>query len=199
MTWIILALLMAGQSPAGAARPNYDDNYLMGKPDSPVRIEVFSDFQCPSCRAFYLNTVTRLITEYSAGGKVSLILREFPLSLHPVARPAARYALASRYLGREPMLKVIEQLYTCQAEWSYGGKIEPVLARILSEDEMAKINEKLKDPAIEQVIDHEVDLGSKRKVTSTPTVFATMGGKEQTLVGGLSFPVFKEYIDRSLK
>ena len=199
MTWVMFAVVLLVQSPAAAAPPAFDDNYLMGKPDSTVRIEVYSDFQCPSCRAFYLNTVTRLITEYSAGGKVSLILREFPLSMHPVARPAARYALASRHLGQEPMLKVIEQLYTYQAEWSYGGKIEPVLARILSEDEMAKLNEKLKDPAIEQTIDHEVELGTRRKVTSTPTVFATLGGKEQTLVGGLSFQVFKEYIDRSLK
>lgn len=199
MNWIILALLVVGQSPAGSVQANYADNYLMGKADSPVRIEIFSDFQCPSCRAFYLNTVTRLIAEYSAGNKVAIVLREFPLAMHPVSRPPARYAVASKCLGHDQWLKVIEHLYTCQAEWSYDGKIEPVLGRILSADEMQKINEKLKDPAIEQTIDHDVELGNNKKVASTPTVFVTLGGKEQTLVGGLSFPVFKEYIDRSLR
>ena len=71
MNWLFLALLMVGQAPAGS-KPAVDaENYLIGKADSPVRIEVFSDFQCPSCRAFYLNTVTKLITEYAAGRKVA--------------------------------------------------------------------------------------------------------------------------------
>ena len=199
MNWLFLALLMVGQAPAGS-KPAVDaENYLIGKADSPVRIEIFSDFQCPSCRAFYLNTVTKLITEYAAGDKVAIVMREFPLGIHPVSRPPAQYAVAARMLGRERLLKVIEHLYTCQAEWSYDGKIEPVIARILTGDEMEKIKERVKDPAIERTIDHEVELGNSKKVTSTPTVFVTMGGKEQTLVGGLSFPVFKEYIDRSLK
>jgi protein-disulfide isomerase len=199
MNWIFLALLIAGQAPAGS-KPAVDaENYLIGKADSPVRIEVFSDFQCPSCRAFYLNTVTKLITEYAAGNKVAIVMREFPLGIHPVSRPPARYAVAARMLGRERQLKVIEHLYTCQAEWSYDGKIEPVIARILTEDEMEKVKEKVKDPAVERTIDHDVELGNSKKVTSTPTVFVTMGGKEQTLVGGLSYPVFKEYVDRSLK
>lgn len=199
MNWLFLVLLIAGQAPAGS-KPAVDaENYLIGKADSPVRIEVFSDFQCPSCRAFYLNTVTKLITEYAAGNKVAIVMREFPLGMHPVSRPPARYAVAARMLGRERQLKVIEHLYTCQAEWSYDGKIEPVIARILTEEEMEKVKERVKDPAVERTIDHDVELGNSKKVTSTPTVFVTMGGKEQTLVGGLSFSVFKEYVDRSLK
>jgi protein-disulfide isomerase len=196
---MILALLIVGQSVAGSAPAKHADVYLMGRPDSPVRVEIFSDFQCPSCRAFYLNTVTKMIAEYAASNKVAIVWREFPLPMHPVSRPPARYAVASSCLGHEQFLKVIEYLYTCQAEWSYDGKIEPVLSRILSADEMQKINEKLKDPATEQKIDHDIELGNHRKVNATPTVFVTMGGKEQTLVGGLSYPVFKEYIDRSLK
>ncbi len=29
---------------------------VRGNPDAPIRIEVFSDYQCPACRAFYLQT-----------------------------------------------------------------------------------------------------------------------------------------------
>jgi protein-disulfide isomerase len=195
----MLAFVLAGQAPAGAAPIDYADGYLMGKPDSPVRLEVFSDLQCPSCRTFYLYTVTDLIKEYSAGNKVAVIFRDFPLQMHPVSRPATRYAVAAKLLGREQWTRVIEYLYTHQAEWSYDGKIEPVLSRILTPGEMQTIKTKMNDPAIEQSIDREVALGNEKKVSQTPTIFVTMGGKEQRLEGGLTFLVLKQFIDRSLK
>jgi len=199
MHWFMIMLLMAGQIPSKPVQADHDSSYLIGRSDSPVRIEMFSDFQCPSCRTFYLYTVTSLIKEYSAGDRVGIVFREYPLSLHPVSRPAARYAVAAKSLGREKWGRVIEYLYTNQAEWSYDGKIEPVLSRILSPDEMQTLKGKLNDPAVEQAIDLDVALGNEKKVESTPTVFVTMGGKEQRLVGGLTFPVFKEFIDRSLR
>ena len=196
---IIFALATMGQVQPNTTQAGNADAFLMGTKDSPVRIELFSDFQCPSCRSFYLNTVTNLIKEYSAGNKVALLFRDFPLPPHPVARPATRYALAAKSLGHEQWMKVIEYLYSCQAEWSYDGKIEPVLSRILTPEEMQAVKGKMGDPAIEQAIDREVALGNERKVQSTPTVFVTIDGKEQRLVGGLAFPIFKDYIDRGLK
>jgi len=199
MQWVMLALAIMLQAPEKGTQKDYADSYLMGKADSPVRIEIFSDFQCPMCRTFYLDTVTRLITEYSAGNKVAVVYHEFPLQGHPAARIASRYAVASKALGREQWTKVIEYLYTCQAEWSYDGKIEPVLARILEPGEVEKIRSRLSDPAIEQSIDYEVALGREKKVDSTPTAFVTMGGKEQRLAGGLAFPVLKQFIDSNLR
>ncbi len=199
MYWIMFALVITGQAQSKTTQAGYTDGYLIGTADSPFRIELFSDFQCPSCRTFYLYTVTGLMKEYSAGNKVAIIFRDFPLPQHPVARAATRYALAAMSLGRDQWIKVIEYLYDCQAEWSYDGRIEPVLSRILSPDEMRTLKGKLVDPAIEGVIDHEVAVGKEKKVQSTPTVFVTAGGKEQRFVGGLSFGVLKEFIDRSLK
>lgn len=199
MHLIIFALVIAGQARPQTVQTGYADSYLMGTVDSPVRMEMFSDFQCPSCRSFYLNTVTSLLKEYSAGNMVAIIFRDYPLTIHPVARPATRYAVASKVLGREQWLKVVEQLYTCQAEWSYDGKIEPVLSRILTPDEMQAVKAKLEDPAVDQAIDREIALANERKVQSTPTVFVTAEGKEQRFAGGLTFPILKDFIERSLK
>ena len=199
MQWLMLALLFVAQAPQKTAQIDSADSFLMGGPDSPVRIELFSDFQCPSCRTFYLETVTRLISEYSAGKKVGLIFRDFPLATHAVSRVAARYAVASESLGHDKWLKVIESLYTNQAEWSYDGKIEPVLSRLLSPQDMEKLQEELKSPAIEQAIDLSVSLGNSKKVNSTPTFFFTVGGKEQRVENGLSFAVMKAFVDRYLK
>ncbi len=199
MHWLLFALLTVAQVPQKAAQVNPPDDFLMGGADSPVKIEMFSDFQCPSCRTFYLETVTRLLPEYAAGKKVSFIFRDFPLMQHPVAREASRYALASRILGHDPWLKVIEYLYTCQVEWSYDGRIEGVLSRILSAPDMAKVKQELKNPAIEQTINQTVALGNSKNVNSTPTLFITLGGKEQRVTNALPFEVMKGYIDPYLK
>jgi protein-disulfide isomerase len=52
MQWIMLALLFFGQASDQATQAKPADDILMGGLDSPVKIELFSDFECPSCRAF---------------------------------------------------------------------------------------------------------------------------------------------------
>jgi protein-disulfide isomerase len=196
MQWLLCAFLMFVQAPA---QTNSSDDFLMGRSDSPVKIELFSDFQCPACRSFYTDTVAKLIAEYSAGGKVGLIFRDFPLEMHPIARVAARYAIASKTLGHEQWKKVIAYLYECQAEWTYDGKIEPVLSRILSPQEMDALRVAAKDPAIEKSIERNIALGNSKGITSTPTFFVTMGGKEQKVVNVLPLQTLKSFIEPNLK
>ena len=199
MVWIMLACLFLGQSPASVAKTETPGNYLIGSADSPVRFEIFSDFQCPYCRTFFLDTVSRLIKDYSEGNRVAIVFREFPLEGHLISREAARYAVAAQPLGRELWVRVVDYLYFCQAEWSYDGKIEPVLARILPPEDLQKVSVRLKDPATEQEIEKELALGNEKKVNSTPTVFVTIDGKEQRLSGVLTYSMLKEIIDRAQK
>ena len=67
-------------APAGKAQ---------GVPTAPVTIEVFSDFQCPSCKNLYEEALKPLMADYVSKGKVYLIHRDFPLAMHPHARAAA--------------------------------------------------------------------------------------------------------------
>jgi protein-disulfide isomerase len=194
---ILLAFLVLAQAQQNYSKPA--DDYLMGRPDSPVKIELFTDFQCPACRAFYLDTVTKLLSEYSAGNKVALIFRDFPLPMHPAARNAAKYAIAARSVGHDQWLKAIEYLYECQAEWSYDGRIEAVLARVLSDGDMDKLRTGFNDPAVEKAVEHTVSLGNSRSVNQTPTFFVTMGGKEQRVTSTLDYSVLKSFIDPYLK
>lgn len=197
MNWIVLALLIVARSSAGAT--DAAENYLMGSATSPVKIDLFSDFECPACRTFFLDTVSPLLDKYSAGGKVAVIFHDFPLPVHASSRSAACYSLASKCLGREQYVKIIKYLYACQAEWAFDGNVERVMARILTPAEMAKVKEGLNASAVQQTIEREIALGKKRDVQSTPTFFVTMGGKEQRVIGGLSFPVLDAFIVPNLK
>jgi protein-disulfide isomerase len=54
--------------------PNADDN-AMGDPNAPIKIEEFSDFQCPFCERFHQETEPQLRQYYIDTGKVQFIYR----------------------------------------------------------------------------------------------------------------------------
>src|SRR3989344_6926916 len=59
---------------------------IVGSPEAPVKIFDFSDFQCLLCKDFHAN-LGKVLKEYE--GKVVLIYRNLPLSIHPQAENAA--------------------------------------------------------------------------------------------------------------
>ena len=73
-----------------------DDDPYLGKDKAPVVIVEFSDYQCPFCSRFYTETLSQIKTQYIDTGKVKFVYRDFPLSFHPEALPAA--AAAPLYL-----------------------------------------------------------------------------------------------------
>jgi protein-disulfide isomerase len=54
--------------------PNADDN-SMGDPNAPIKIEEFSDFQCPFCARFHKETEPLLRQYYVDTGKVQFVYR----------------------------------------------------------------------------------------------------------------------------
>ena len=198
----ITALTLLTAASLVSAQPGSlktEDLCLGGKPGAPVRFEVFSDYQCPACRAFYLETIRPLLKEYGPDSKVCIIYHDFPLKVHKYAFEASRYAVAALRLGRDQWLRVCEALYADQPRWAADGKVEGVVARVLSADEMTKVKTFLEDPSLDQFINQEIALANKRHVSSTPTFFLYAQGQEQKVVGKISYPVLKEYLDRLLK
>ena len=74
-----------------------DPSRLKGKPDAPVRIVEFSDFQCPYCQAVE-PTLKELLAKYD--GRVSLGYRDFPLPMHSQAQLAAEASRCAADQGK---------------------------------------------------------------------------------------------------
>src|SRR5579863_8747330 len=72
----------------------------IGNPAAPVRIDVYSDFQCPACKLFHETLLPIMIRDYVVPGKVYIVFREFPLAMHPYSREAAGYAVAATQVGK---------------------------------------------------------------------------------------------------
>ncbi len=195
----ILGVTILAVLAQGAA--GYADNpeCVAGLPNSPIKIEVFSDFQCPSCRTFYLETIRPVIDNYARFNKVSVYYYDFPLVQHPYARQAARFAVAARQLGRAQWTQVTDGLYSEQALWSADGKVEAAVARSLSPEDFARIKKLSESPGVNEEIERTVMIGNSRGVTSTPTFFVSAGGREQRVVGGVSYSILKGFIDQNVK
>lgn len=78
-----------GGQGGSAVKASADDDPFIGPEDAKVEIIEFSDFQCPFCRTFWKNTLSRIKSEYIDSGKVKFVYRDFPLSFHPMAQKYA--------------------------------------------------------------------------------------------------------------
>lgn len=67
-----------------------DDDPIRGDQDAPITIVEFSDFQCPFCARFQIQTLPLILEQYVDTGKVKFVYRDFPIqNSHPNAMPAA--------------------------------------------------------------------------------------------------------------
>ena len=77
------------------------DAHLTGPINALVGIIIYSDFQCPFCRAAARNTLPALKAMYGGDGRLVLAFRYFPLeSIHPLAFRAAQVAECAQAQGR---------------------------------------------------------------------------------------------------
>lgn len=105
----LLASPLAAQDPLGAR--------TKGRADAPVTVYEMSDFQCPYCREFAMETFPTIEREYIATGKVRWIFVNFPLTqIHPNAVAAAEFALCAGRQGK--FWPAHDRLYAEQERWA---------------------------------------------------------------------------------
>ena len=171
-----------------------------GSLNSPVRIEVFSNFGCSACREYYLRTIKKVLKEYCSVDKVCVIYHDFPFKSHKYDREAARYAEAAFRINRETMLKVMETLYKEQANWSQDGKLRDAIAKALPKDVYEELMQIAKDPGIDTIIDEQYALAIEKGLKSTPTSFIFYySGKQKKVEQHIEYFVLKAFIDSVLE
>ena len=85
----------------GPVRTSVADSPVLGRPDAPVTLVEFSDYQCPFCQRFFATTLPMLKRDYIDTGKVRYVFRDFPLDqIHPQARKAAEAAHCAGEQGK---------------------------------------------------------------------------------------------------
>jgi protein-disulfide isomerase len=153
--------------------PTSADDPRLGSSEAPVRIVVFSDFQCPGCKRF-AGEMRGLVERFP--GKVQIAFKHFPLgpacndavkrNLHPQACEAAWAAEAARRQDR--FWPYHDALFAARLE--SGEDTPQTLARRLGLD-LDRFQNDLQQPATRAKIAADVALGVELGVDATPSIF----------------------------
>jgi len=161
---------------------------VVGRADAPVTIIEFSDLQCPHCARNALNTFPEIKRNYIDTGKVRYVARDFPLTMHPFAMPAA---VATRCAGEQGKFwQYRHALFERQNDLATSPY--DALAAELGLD-APRFAECQKDPAQVAAVRADIALAGSNRVTSTPTflVGRVVDGKLE----GEGFAGAKPYAD----
>jgi protein-disulfide isomerase len=79
-------------APPQNARVNIAGLVVLGRPDAPLTMVEFSDYQCAFCRAFHSDTFNELKKNWIDTGKLRFISWDLPLEFHSNAAKAAQAA-----------------------------------------------------------------------------------------------------------
>jgi protein-disulfide isomerase len=189
----IILLTSALASPLGAQSATVPlDSRSKGSATAPVTVYEMSDFQCPYCRRFAIETFPALDSLYVGTGKVRWVFINFPLtSLHPNAVPAAGIGLCAA--KQNAFWPVHDLLYRHQATWA---ALEDPADYLLSLADSAKISKPdllacVKSPATNEAVRADAEGASRAGATSTPAFYIEGG----LLVGAQPLDLFRQVLD----
>ena len=166
--------------------PGGDDVKPMGcdRKSCPVTIVEYSEFQCPYCSKV-VPTTKRILSEYK--GKLSWTTRDFPLSFHDRARPAAVAAHCAADQGK--FWHMYSELFANQGALD-DESLKKYAAKVVTDK--GKWDECFKNPGAKYpLIDANIESGMKVGITGTPGFF--INGRR--ISGALPYEEFKRIID----
>jgi protein-disulfide isomerase len=195
------AVALAALLPLLAALPpGVDRAKLIGSPNAPILMEIFSSFDCPHCKVLHEEILPRLVRDYVTPGKLAILSREYPLwgQYHPYARQAADYATAAARIGKYE--QVADTLFKNQFAWTSNGQVWETVASVLTAPEQKRVEALAKDPGVVAEVQKDVDLATKDGVNQTPSIFLTAKGKRFPMTPGVpSYELLKALLDDQLK
>lgn len=174
-----------------ADRKTLDSRYVRGPATAPVTLEIYGDFQCPSCAATS-GLIDELAKQY--GEKMRVVFHEFPLAMHQHAVPAAMAAEAAGEQGH--FWEMHDMLYQYQTVWSRASdpnRFFNAYAQEIGLDPV-RFNADLHSTELKGRLISSGDAGVKRGVQNTPTIFVN----GTAVRGSFNKNTLREAIDSAL-
>ena len=199
----VAAVKTAAPAKAPAPVTNYKES---GNPAASVEIDAYTDYECPHCARFFQEFMPQFTADYIQTGKVKFVHRDFPLTQHPHAQLAARFANAAGEVGAAYYDIVVNQIFKTQNTWSVNapdgkgsGNIDAEVAKVMPPGAMQKVRELVKDdPRIDASVAKDVAMAMNTDhVPSTPTIVVISKGKREPISSIMEMPysIFKKYLD----
>ena len=161
----------------------------LGPEAAPVKLALFSDFECPYCRDFK-DTLMEITEKY--GGKVQLVFFQFPLNaIHQNAQRAAEASLCARDQNR--FWEMHDMLFDNQRSLTEENILR--LAASLDGFDSEKFRECLSSGRHKTEVLQDIRAAAAAGADSTPTLFIN----GIYLSGGQPYDAVATIIDKELK
>ena len=173
-----------------------DGEPYVGKINAPVTVAYWFDYQCPFCKQYEQNVVSKLMTEYVASGKVRIVFKDFAF----LGADSTRISLASNAVWSVSPSKWYawhKNMFDNQGRensgWATVDKIRELTLPILGAGDTDKVIGLMTSKATEfqAKITADKQEGGTFGVTGTPSVVI---GK-QLIVGARQYEDIKAAVD----
>ncbi|HEU5183353.1 MAG TPA: thioredoxin domain-containing protein [Gemmatimonadaceae bacterium] len=183
---------------AGKAQP-----YVYGKPDAPVIVAEFADFECPACAQFATLTEPDVRKRLADAGQVTFRFYDFPLEQHRNSILASLSAACAA--DQNKFWEMHDRIFAGQDAWASrpgesDGSANRRASRLFSAyAKQIGLDESAWSTCVEEQrhlerIQANRQLGIQRQVRSTPTF--VIGN--QMVPGAISYDALKRLVDETL-
>lgn len=205
---VAFALIYPSVKPVGTVvtkdpgnHPMANDN-AMGDPNAPIKIEEFSDFQCPYCARFHEETEWQIANSYVTDGTVYFVYRSFGDFIGAESQAAAEAAYCAgdqnKYWEYHDILFANQ---TGENVGAYTDRRLQAFAEALSLDMNAFNSCFSSGKYADRVAQDRVD-GTAAGVTGTPAflITYTVNGEQKSrfIAGAYPFSEFQTQIEGAL-
>jgi protein-disulfide isomerase/plastocyanin len=166
-----------------------DDDAIKGDVNAPVTIIEFSDFECPFCGKYIMETYPQIVEDYIESGKVRYVFRDFPLSFHPNAQKAAE---AAECAGEQGMYWEMHDYLFANQDYLEVENLKGYAKDLELDTE--EFDECLDSGAMEEEVLADLLEGQSFGVSGTPGFF--INGK--MISGAQPYEVFVQEIEAAL-
>ncbi len=187
-------------SPLDNLKPVTNEDHILGNPDAPVTIVIFSDLECFFCKRFD-TTLQQIMDDYGKAGKARLVFRHLPLDIHPKSKnEAVATECAAELGGNDAFWKYIDRIFEITPSNNGLDPAElPKIAEYIGLNK-AKFNTCLASGKFDQKIADQAVDGMSSGAQGTPyAVILGLNGKKAAIPGALPYEDVKNAIDEMLK
>jgi protein-disulfide isomerase len=158
------------RAPTTTTPPALAHGRSLGDDAAPVKIDVYSDFQCPNCLRFWDTVLPGLVADDIGTGKAQLIYHDFAF-LGPESFAAADGARCADQQDR--FWQFHDYVFANQGDENSGALSDARLAQMAAAVglDTAKWSTCIQDRATDAAVRQETAAGQARGVNGTPTVF----------------------------
>lgn len=169
---------------------------VVGSPDAPVVIELYSDFQCPACQMFVTGRLPRLVSEYVVSGTVRIEAQDIDILGRGTPNESLELAAGARCAAEQDRYwQYHDIVFWNQGRENRGDHDAAFIGRVAdaADVDRAAFDLCLARPDVRSAIEAQTAGALQAGVNSTPTLMIN----GQAMVGVPEYEQLASVIDQA--